>query len=326
MSRIGIDVSQTVYEGTGVGNYYRQLWERLPQLDKENEYIFFGSSLRRRKKGFWPFPPTFLDLLWNQWHVLPVENLTGKLDIFHSSDWTQPPTKAKKVTTIFDLVVYKYPESSHSKIVATQKRRLEWVKKEVDKIITISQSSKKDIVEIFGIPEEKITVTYLAPSLGPIIPGIRKKYSLNKPFILALGTREPRKNLARLIEAFKKLDRKDYDLVVVGKYGWGGGELRVNKEEVRMLEYIPEGDKLALLAEARALVYPSLYEGFGLPVVEAMSVGTPVITSNISGMPEAGGDAAIYVKPEEINDISEKLEMVITMPATKYSNLKYKCL
>ena len=267
MSRIGIDVSQTVYEGTGVGNYYRQLWERLPQLDKENEYIFFGSSLRRRKKGFWPFPPTFLDLLWNQWHVLPVENLTGKLDIFHSSDWTQPPTKAKKVTTIFDLVVYKYPESSHSKIVATQKRRLEWVKKEVDKIITISQSSKKDIVEIFGIPEEKITVTYLAPSLGPIIPGIRKKYSLNKPFILALGTREPRKNLARLIEAFKKLDRKDYDLVVVGKYGWGGGELRVNKEEVRMLEYIPEGDKLALLAEARALVYPSLYEGFGLPVV-----------------------------------------------------------
>lgn len=319
--KIGIDISQTVYEGTGVGTYYRKLTENLLQIDKKNEYVFFGSSLRRWKSGFWPFPPTFLDLLWNKAHIFPVDNLIGKTDVFHTSDWLQPPTQAKKVTTIFDLVIFKYPQTSHPKIVATQKRAWGWAKREVKKFIAISQTTKKDAMEILGIAEEKIAVIYLAPSLGEILPGIRKKYSLEKPYLLALGTREPRKNLPRLVEAFKKLGREDFDLVIAGKFGWEDGLVQDSKN-VRLLGYIPEVDKPAIFAEGRALIYPSLYEGFGLPIIEAMSVGCPVITSNISSMPEAGGEAAIYVDPQDTTDISNKLFDIMTMPAAKYRDLK----
>jgi glycosyltransferase involved in cell wall biosynthesis len=323
--KIGIDISQTVFEGTGVGVYFRKISETLPRVDGINKYVFFGSSLRRRQKNFWPFPPTLLDALWNQAHIFSVDNLIGKTDVFHTSDWLQPPTAAKKVTTIFDLVVFKFPETSHQKIVATQKRALEWAKKEVARFIAISQSTKKDAVKILKIPAEKIDVVYLAPSLGPIVPGIQKKYSLDKPYLLALGTKEPRKNLPRLIEAFNKLGRPDIDLIIVGKQGWETEVLPSNKN-VRLLGYIPESDKPALYSDARAFVYPSLYEGFGIPILEAMSVGCPVITSNVGSMPEAGGKAAIYVDPNDSGNISDKLFDIITMPSKKYSELKSRSL
>ena len=168
--KIGIDISQIVYEGTGVATYTKNLISNLLAIDKKNEYVFFGSSLRRQKdlkrftKNVWPIPPTLLDVLWNQLHILPIESLIGSLDIFHSSDWTQPPTKAKKVTTIHDLIVYKYPESSHPQIITTQKRRLDWVKKECDLIIVDSLATKKDCQEILGIGESRLRVVY--PAVG----------------------------------------------------------------------------------------------------------------------------------------------------------------
>src|SRR3990170_6137933 len=147
--KIGIDISQIAYEGTGVANFLSNLVSNLLKFDKKNEYILFYSSLRRNfqfsifnfqaNRNFqvkkFKFPPTILDLLWNRLHILPIEWLIGDVDVFLSSDWTQPPTrKAKKVTILYDLLVYKYPQEMHHKIVATQKRRLKWVKKECDKI------------------------------------------------------------------------------------------------------------------------------------------------------------------------------------------------
>jgi hypothetical protein len=183
---IGIDISQLAYPQTGVANYLQSLVESLIELDKENEYILFFSSLRgklktenlklkdnpRVKIKTFKFPPTLLDLLWNKLHILPIENLIGDVDVFITSDWTEPPTKkAKKVTILYDLIVYKYPEESHHQtnfnplkliispnIVEVQKRKLKWVKKESQRILCISESTARDAEEILGINSKRLSV------------------------------------------------------------------------------------------------------------------------------------------------------------------------
>lgn len=173
--RIGIDISQTAFEHSGVANYVTQLVTHLVKIDTNNQYVLFFSSLRKPipqrfltlEKQYkhvvvkrFRFPPTLLDTLWNMLHVLPIEVLIGQIDVFISSDWVQPPTKAKSFTILYDLVVYLHPEETDKKIVETQKRRLSWVKKECDKILCISESTKKDAKKILGIDEERLAVTY----------------------------------------------------------------------------------------------------------------------------------------------------------------------
>ena len=172
--KIGIDISQLAYPQTGVANYLQQLIEHLLQVDNDNEYVLFFSSLRRKITSSQlkinnpratiknvKIPPSVLDLLWNRLHILPIEWLIGKVDMFITSDWTEPPTyRAKKATILYDLIVYTYPEETDTKIVETQKRKLAWVKKESDVIFCISESTKQDAMNILGIPEKKLRVTY----------------------------------------------------------------------------------------------------------------------------------------------------------------------
>lgn len=184
--KIGIDISQLAYSNTGVSNFLKNLIENLLKFDKENEYVLFYSSLRKKLPDslFWThepylkikkeninakkvviyeykFPPILLDFLWNKLHIFPIENLIGKIDIFITSDWTEPPVKkAFKATIIYDLIIYKYPNETDKRIIETQKRKLKWVKKESDLIFTISESTKKDVSEILDINYEKIKVIY----------------------------------------------------------------------------------------------------------------------------------------------------------------------
>jgi hypothetical protein len=186
--KIGIDISQLAYPETGVANYLGSLVQHLIEIDKENQYVLFFSSLRKNFQfsifnfqsnpnvtiKMFKFPPTLLDLLWNKLHILPIENLIGDVDVFITSDWTEPPTKkAKKVTILYDLMVYKYPEESHHQtqfnplkliispnIVEVQKRKLRWVREETDRILCISKSTAKDAEEILGIPQNRLTVIY----------------------------------------------------------------------------------------------------------------------------------------------------------------------
>jgi hypothetical protein len=171
--KIGIDISQMAYPGTGVANYLKGLVEGLVSADEENEYILFFSSLRKSIKyqvlsiknndkvqiREFRFPPTLLDILWNRLHIMPIESLIGDVDIFITSDWTEPPTKrAKKATILYDLIIDKFPDETDKKIIATQKRKLKWVKKESDVILCISESTKKDAMEILGIDEKRLRV------------------------------------------------------------------------------------------------------------------------------------------------------------------------
>lgn len=173
--KIGIDISQTAYEKTGVAGYLVHLVEHLVRYDTRNEYILFFSSLRKPIPAFvlklknlphvsyrkFPFPPSILSLLWNTLHILPIEKCIGPVDFFITSDWTEPPAvSAKKMTILYDLSVYTYPQETDTKIVATQKKKLQWVKKESDKIICISDSTRKDAEKILGIETSRLVVIY----------------------------------------------------------------------------------------------------------------------------------------------------------------------
>ncbi len=201
-----------------------------------------------------------------------------------------------------------------------------WTKYSVRKakqIFTISKSSKDDIIKEYGIPGYKIAVTH---------PGIRKeisnkkqaismdnlksKYKIKGDYILFVGTLQPRKNIIRLVEAFSKI-KSDVKLVIVGKKGWLYEEILESpkkfdiEDRVKFLDFVPDEDLPLFYKNALCFVLPSLYEGFGLPVLEAMQYGCPVITSNISSLPEVGGDAALYIDPLNVNDIKKNLELII---------------
>jgi hypothetical protein len=185
---IGIDVSQLAYPNTGVATYLQSLVQTLIDLDKKNKYILFFSSLRK-DLGFkikdlrthsnvkikkFKLPPTVLDILWNKLHILSIENFIGPVDVFITSDWTEPPARsAKKATILYDLIVYKFPEETHNKtgfnplkllispnIVTSQKRKLKWAKTESAMFFCISEATKKDAQEILGIEENRLMVAY----------------------------------------------------------------------------------------------------------------------------------------------------------------------
>jgi glycosyltransferase involved in cell wall biosynthesis len=172
--KIGIDVSQTAYKGTGVSGFVTGLVKDLAKIDKKNQYVLFYSSLRSKLKPeilslrlsnikikTYLFPPSFLDLLWNKMHIFPIEWLIGNVDVFITSDWTEPPAmKAKKVTILYDMIVYKYPKETAKRIIEVQKRKLKWVKKESKMIFCISNSTKKDAAEILGIESKRLKVIY----------------------------------------------------------------------------------------------------------------------------------------------------------------------
>lgn len=297
--KIGMDISQMAHKG-GVGTYTKELSEGLAR-ETYLETVFFYSSLRNGYKGKlknvkkFKLPPTFFEVLFNRFRNIKIEKFIGDIDIFHSSDWVQPPTDAKKVTTYHDVVALKYPEWSHPKIVDVHKRRLGIVEKEIDMVIAVSETTKNDLCEISKIPKEKVKVVYegVDSSFCKLddedIRVFKKKYNLPNDFVLAIGGIGERRNLNRAKEA-----SYGYDLVVTGE----------------TIPWIEDDEMPLLYNSARVVFYPSLYEGFGLPVLEAMASGVPVVTSGIPALKEIAGEAAFFVDPTDIMDMRKGLKRV----------------
>ena len=346
---IGIDISSIPY-GTGVSLYTLNLVRSLLKIDKTNQYKLFFSSFRQPlppeikllekypnvKIYKYIIPPTLLEFVWNQLHLFPIEFFIGKCDVFHTWDWTQPPTsKAKTVTTIHDFVPFLYPETQHSKTVSVFKRKLFWAKQECSHLICVSQNTYNDLIRLFPeISPAKVSVVYEAAEIKydqfaklPLLEKKQKKiqmfqqYGLSK-YLLAQGTREPRKNLDRLIQAFiaykKTNPHSKLELAISGKYGWGQDISNPKDNSIKILGYIPEKDMVALHAFATCLVYPSLYEGFGLPIIKSFKVGTPVITSNISSMVEIAGKAAVLVDPLDVVQITLAIKKVVSSSSFRH--------
>ncbi len=325
--KIAIDISQVVY-GTGVSVYVENLVKNLLEIDRENSYILYAGILRRFgdlkkffgslpkssnfQKRIFPISPTFAHIIWNKMHVFPIDYLVGNMDIFHSSDWTQPPTRAYKVTTIHDLYQIKFPDYCDPKIVSVHRARLSWVKKEIDKVIVPSFATFNDLVDL-GFQKEKISIVAEAvdpvfrPKSQKIINKILRKYKITKKYILSIGYSE-RKNSARIIEVFQNYFQKQgYLLVFTGNYPVG---LNFGNS-IRFLGHIPKKDLPALYSGATVLLYPSIYEGFGLPVLEAFACKCPVVTSNTSSLPEVGKGGAVLVDPYSVDSIADGVLKVI---------------
>lgn len=328
--RILIDISAVVF-GTGVSTYTTNLVSKLLEIDKSSEYLLFGGSLRSRDKlkkfisslrsnnfkaKILPIPPTLADLIWNRLHILSIEKIAGKVDIFHSSDWTQPPSSAFKVTTIHDLIPLKFPELSSPKIISTHIARIKWVKREVDRIIVPSQAVAQDCLE-FGFQKEKIRVIPEAPD--PIfrpakkyeIAKIKRKYRIFGDYLLSVGVGE-RKNTKRIIEAFEKVKvERDLKLVLVGETDIDEYRRLLHSRGVVFLGHVPKKDLPKLYSGAKVLVYPSLSEGFGLPILEAFSCRLCVVISNIQSLLETAKGAALVVDPYEPDSIADGIKSVL---------------
>lgn len=355
--KIAVDVSQLVYQGTGIATYTSRLIDNLLKIDSRNDFVLFGSSLRQRQilsdlisgwqqhhhviAKLYPFPPLFLETLWNRLHVLPIDRLIGKVDVFHSSDWLQPPTSAAKVTTVHDLIVYRFPESFSSRgghdIVANQKNRLRWVKKECALIMADSKATRQDLIDYLGIEPRRIKVIYLAaadifkPQNQAAINKVKAKYRLDGDYLFCLGALEPRKNFKGAVEAFRLLGKTaaSCQLVIAGKFAWGDNQLsnfKYQKSKIKTLGLVPQEDLPALYSGASCFVYPSFYEGFGLPVLEAMSCACPVVTTNRGSLPEITADSAQMVDPDSPEDIAAGIKRILKLSPSQRRQVVINCV
>lgn len=299
MIKVGFDISQIIHPG-GVSGYTKNLTEQL-QGNKELEMVYFFSSLRKRYTGRlknvkkFRLPPSLFEVLFNRIRNVGIEKFIGPVDIFHSSDWVQPPTKAKKVTTYHDVAALKFPQWSNPKIVAVNKRRLKIVESEIDKVIAVSNSTKNDLLEVSKLRSDQIEVIYegvsrdFKPASEKDKTEFRKKYNLPEKFVMATGGVGERKNIKRIEEA-----AKGFNLVTTFK------DITLTDEELPVL-----------YSCAEVLVYTTMYEGFGLPILESMACGTPVITSNVSSLPEVAGDAAVLIDPTDVQGIKESIREIL---------------
>jgi alpha-1,3-rhamnosyl/mannosyltransferase len=258
-------------------------------------------------------------------HLLDL--VCRRADVFHASNQVRhPPRKALLTTTIHDMTAWSHPEMHTPGTVLADQRFAENIIKPARGIITPSESSRKDAIERLGLNPARVRAIHHGISdeyfASPDPQLARARYKLNKPYILFVSTIEPRKNLPRLLDAYEALPatiREEYELVVAGPQGWSSEKtmlrLQLSGPNIRYLGYVPEEYLPGLTAGAAVFAYPSLYEGFGFPVAQAMAAGVPVITSNVSSLPEVAAGAAALVDPLSTLELRESLARILTSPS-----------
>lgn len=344
--KIGIDcrtiLNPGIGEQAGVGHYTYFLVKHLLRLDKENHYVLFFDSRMKNLAEFhgknvrltaFPFSQYRKFLPFAYSHMLiSAQLLRHRLDVYHSPANVIPLTYLKpSVITVHDLAIYRNPSWFPTQVFSTRLLVPQSVKR-ARRIIAVSQSTRKDLRDLFNVPTRKIHVipegvdVQLLPLKDRTLD-VRKKYRLPKRYLLFVGTLDPRKNLPTLIRAFGALARQtkyaDVGLVLAGARGYKGAEVFEEiteqnlKHRVWYTGYLPHNEKLNAIRQATAFVFPSLYEGFGLPVLEAMALGTPVITSRVSSLPEVAGTAAVLVDPEDEAELTRAMSRVLDSAALR---------
>jgi glycosyltransferase involved in cell wall biosynthesis len=326
--KIGIDLSITTRNQAGTAVYARNLINALKQLSTGDEYVEFQLASQREmgtpKNLKSRIGTLYHDILWIQL-FLPIHSRLAKLDILHMPANVIPfYSPCPTVVSILDTTIFHFPKNFPAWQRLSSQFFIPLSAKRANRIITISEQSKKDICLKFNVPNEKVTVTYLAASsqfrvqAAKEVSKVKAKYDLQN-FILTVGTLEPRKNIKRLIQAFAKVHPlfPSLNLVHAGPLGWMYENILLEVDKcgisncVMFLGRVPIDDLVALYNAAEVFVYPSLYEGFGLPVLEAMSCGCPVVTSKTSSLPEIVGDAAILIDPINVDELAEAIQTIL---------------
>ena len=345
--KIGIDASLVVGEKAGVGWYTASLIEALARVDHQNKYIlypFFYHIFDPRFKKlvaptksfsvrFTALPEALVRYLWFH-SKIPRHRLLGKVDVLHSTTFCCPPVHSGQlVVTIYDVSFLHYPEL-HTEMNRVHCLKGTWeTAVHADRIIAISQNTKKDLVEYFNVQEDRIAVIPLAARkdfhprpMEEVKAFVARRWGLDQPYLLSVGTIEPRKNLKHLIRVYCGLPkeiRNDYQLIIAGGEGWLSTDIYQSivemgaESSIRFLGYVPSSDLPWLYSGATCFVYPSLYEGFGLPALEAMACGIPLITSNTSSLPEVAGDAALLVDPLSEEELRSAIIKVVSDPTLR---------
>jgi glycosyltransferase involved in cell wall biosynthesis len=344
--RVGVDYTAAAWQGAGIGRYTRELIRAAVPLDRSITYTLFYAA------GGLPAASPFLDdlralaaanpnvearpialtprrltILWQRLRLpLHVERLAGRLDIVHAPDFVLPPTRARTLLTVHDLTFLVRPECAEEGLRRYLSGAVPRALRRADMVLADSQATVDDLARLLHVGGPRVRLIYpgVDPRFRPLpaaeVEPVRARLGLPASFLLFVGTLEPRKNLPRLVEAFAQLGDPGLHLLIAGRRGWlyedvfAAVERRGVGERVRFLDFVDDLDLPALYNLARAFVYPSLYEGFGLPALEALACGTPVVTAAVSSLPEVAGDAAVLVDPESAGSIAKGIALALAEP------------
>jgi len=337
---IYFDISAAVHRRAGLGRYAESLARALlPLLGDELVFFYNREAGIEPLSGLERVPARTVNLGYKPWRMLVWLGQTAHLgfnrlvpgaELFPATEHLLLPLRgAPTVLTVHDLIFRRYP--------AHHKRLNRWYLnatmplfcRRAGHIIAVSEQSKRDVIEAYGMSPEKITVIYEAADLrfGPQPPAAvtaaRQRFGLPERYLLFVGTIEPRKNLGRILTAFERLHAAGLTdaLVIVGKRGWLYDDFFARlegspaKQAVIFPGFVPDADLPAVYAGSQALAFPSEFEGFGLPVLEAMACGAPVVCSKVSSLPEVAGDAALLIDPLDVDALTDTLHRVLSDPA-----------
>jgi len=347
--KITMDCSKSVNENAGIARYTTEIAINLASLYSDCEFNYFFNFVRNKKRKNkliedyfenyknvnikkYPLPGNIKEFLFSSKFSL-VNFWSKGSDIYHATEFLSFDIglKIPQVLTVHDLSMIRFPEHRGKEISYKHGQMLKNACEKADHIISVSEATKKDIINTFKINKDKITVTHLAQDKKfvpitdkPLIQKTISKYKINFPYILFVGTIEPRKNIKNLMIAFDKFvhknNRQDINLVIIGKKGWNTEDIKktylslASRTKIDFLYYVTDEELRYFYSGAELFCYPSIFEGFGLPPLEAMASGAPVIVSISSSLPEVVGDAGILIDPNDVDAISEAMEKVIQNP------------
>jgi glycosyltransferase involved in cell wall biosynthesis len=338
--RIAIDYTAAIRQGAGIGQYVRCLVDAMLAQDASNSYTLLASGRPTPTRPF-PIadnvrarnifiPDRYLNILWYRWRLpLYATFFSGQVDIYHGPDFALPPLngKLRKVVTVHDLAFLEHPEYAVPSLAAYLKKVVPEAVASADVVAAVSQTTGQALIDHLKTPREKITVipngvgAYFRRITDPVILGAtRNKYGLKHPLVLGVGTLEPRKNHIGLVKAFAQAQKKKGGpamLALAGGKGWLYEETRQVVSElklenkVRFLGRVSDLELITLYSLADVFAFPSFSEGFGIPPLEAMACGAPVITSNTSSLPEVAGDAALLVDPHDVKALGHSITRLL---------------
>jgi glycosyltransferase involved in cell wall biosynthesis len=343
--RIGIDYTAAVRQRAGIGRYTRNLIRALSEIPAGNEYTLFIAGGWREGDGLGVWPANFrirsvpisdrwVHILWQRLRLpVPVQAITGRLDLFHSPDFVLPPTgSTPAVLTVHDLSFLRVPQFFVPGFCEYLEGAVSRAVRRAQHILADSHSTRQDLIELMNVDPERVTVLYpgVEPRFQPLaeieaLESVRARYELPQRFILGLSTLQPRKNFAGLIEGFSRLLSTGSDepriaavkLVIAGGKGWMYEEILAQVERsglgdrVHFAGFVADDDLPALYNLAEIFAFPTWYEGFGLPALEAMACGTPVVTASNSSLPEVVGEAGLMVDAADSDGLAEAMSRLL---------------
>jgi len=335
--RVAIDYTPALRQRAGIGRFTRGLVRGLASLATDLDILLVAGAERAPTDGpgqpfrmrRFPLGSRAMEFLWHRLHLpLPADWWTGPVDLYHATDFLLPPLRCRGAVTVHDLSFLRHPEFHHPALVRYLRDRIRGSVHRADLVLADSNFSREEVLALLDALPEQVKVVYggVEEHFRPVLAEERRdtldRHGLKEPYLLLVGTLEPRKNLGAVLEGFGRLRRRSHrhTLAIAGGEGWLGEGQRLRRlaepmgDAVRFLGFVPDKDLPALLSGADLFVYPSLYEGFGLPVLEAMACGCPVACSRAGSLPEVAGDAAFYFETADANEIATVLQRALEAP------------